>query len=120
LPVNQLPLSLMAMKPSPLASSRRPEIPPKSRYFEVSTSPLRYCSEPKRRWVRSRVSKEGIGRASTSMETGALADGGAGTGTVCARAWAGNTALAAAAMRKRRRVSMGFDQSATTQQMPSW
>ena len=44
-PVNQPPLSLIAMKRSPLASSRRPDNPPKPRNREVRISPLRYSRE---------------------------------------------------------------------------
>src|SRR5712675_1084560 len=61
-PVNQLPLSLIEMKRSPLASSRNPDSPPKPRKLEVRISPLRYSREPNRTRARSRVSKEGIGR----------------------------------------------------------
>src|SRR5437016_5699980 len=71
-PVNQPPLSLMAMKRSPLASSRRPDKPPKPRNREVSTNPLRNSSSPKRTRERSRVSKPASGRALTSIETGAV------------------------------------------------
>jgi hypothetical protein len=44
--VNQLPWSLIEMKRSPLASSRSADSPPKPRKLEVSTSPLRYSSDP--------------------------------------------------------------------------
>src|SRR5712691_10316022 len=73
-PVNQLPLSLMAMKRSPLASSRRPDSPPNPRNDEVKISPLRYSSEPNRVFERSRVSNDGNGRALTSIETGAVTE----------------------------------------------
>ena len=78
-PVNQLPLSLKEMKRSPLRSSRRPDSPPKPRNGEVSTSPLRYCSEPNRTCERSRGSNEAIGRALTSIETGAVTEYSSGT-----------------------------------------
>ena len=77
-PVNQLPLSLMAMKRSPLASSRKPDSPPKPRNREVRISPLRYSSEPNRTRERSRVSNDGIGRALTSIETGAATENSSG------------------------------------------
>src|ERR1700730_13296571 len=73
-PVNQLPLSLKEMKRSPLASSRNPDNPPKPGKREVRTNPLRYSSAPKRVREWSRVSNEGIGRALTSIETGALTE----------------------------------------------
>src|SRR5882762_6590954 len=101
------------MKRSPLASSRNPDSPPKPRKGEVSTSPLRYSSEPKRTCERSRGSNEGIGRALTSIETGAvtenssiLADFGGGWVASCARATPGSAASAkpaAASSRTRRR-----------------
>src|SRR5258708_33213715 len=69
----------MAMNFSPLGSSRNPERPPKPLNFEVRTTPLRYCSDPNLRCERSRRSKEGIGRASISIETGAFAGGGSAT-----------------------------------------
>jgi len=78
-PVNQLPLSLMEMNRSPLASSRSPDSPPKPGKREVRTSPLRYSSLPKRIWERSRLSNDGSGRALTSIETGAVAGFGSGT-----------------------------------------
>ena len=78
-PVNQPPLSLMAMKRSPLASSRRPDNPPKPRNREVRISPLRYSSSPNRTRERSRVSNEGSGRALTSIETGAVTENSSGT-----------------------------------------
>src|SRR5581483_1289333 len=73
-PVNQLPLSLSAMKCSPLASRRMPDRPPKPGKDEVSTSPLRYSSEPKRTCERSRGSKEAIGRAFTAIATGSVTE----------------------------------------------
>ena len=73
-PVNQPPLSEMAMKRSPFGSSLIPDKPPKPRNPEVSTSPLRHSSEPKRTCERSRGSKEAIGRALTSIETGAVTE----------------------------------------------
>src|SRR5262249_31057511 len=73
-PVNQLPLSLTAMKRSPLVSRRMPDSPPKLGKVEVSTSPLRYCSEPNRRRAWSRRSKEGMGIAFTWMATGAVTE----------------------------------------------
>src|SRR5216683_8232136 len=101
------------MKRSPLGSSRSPDSPPKPRKGEVSTSPLRYSSEPKRTCERSRGSNEGIGRALTSIETGAvtenssiLADFGGGWVASCARATSGSAASAnpaAASSRTRRR-----------------
>jgi hypothetical protein len=77
-PVNQLPLSLSAMKRSPLASSRRPDNPPKPRNRDVRMSPLRYSSEPNRTCERSRVSNDGSGRALTSIETGAVTENSSG------------------------------------------
>src|ERR1700751_715552 len=73
-PVHQLPLSLSAMKRSPLALRRMPDSPPKPGKDEVSTSPLRYSSEPKRTCEWSCGSKSGIGRALTSIEAGALTE----------------------------------------------
>src|SRR6267142_458173 len=112
-PVNQLPLSLIEMKRSPLASSRNPDSPPKPRKLEVRTSPLRYSSEPNRTRARSRVSKAGIGRALTSIETGAATENWSGTGCFgggcvasCARAISGIAAdksPAAVDFSKRRR-----------------
>src|SRR3954451_5908372 len=113
-PVNQPPLSLMAMKRSPLGSRRRPDKPPKPRKREVRISPLRYSSEPNRTWARSRVSKDGSGRALTSIETGAVTEYSSGVTcfggfctAVCAAAIAGSAAAespAAAVFRKRRRL----------------
>ena len=80
-PVNQLPLSLMEMKRSPFASSRNPDSPPKPRNRDVRISPLRYSNDPNRTRVRSRVSNAGIGRALTSIETGAVTENS--SGTVC-------------------------------------
>src|SRR6202042_1548668 len=111
-PVNQLPLSLKEMKRSPFASSLSPDNPPKPGNDEVSTRPLRYCSEPNRRCERSRMSNEGIGRALTSIATGAATEfGSAGSGFAggaiadCARSRVGIAANgnAAAEVRKRRR-----------------
>src|SRR5215216_3694742 len=103
-PVNQLPLSLIAMKRSPLASSRRPDNPPKPRNREVRISPLRYSSSPNRRRDRSRVSNEGSGRALTSIETGAMTENSSGTvgfggrwTAVCAAAMAGMAVIESAA-----------------------
>src|SRR6266404_4921112 len=80
-PVNQLPLSLTEMKRSPLASSHRhADSPPKPGKREVSTSPPRYSSAPKRTRWGSRGSKEGIGRALTSIATGAVTDYGLSLG----------------------------------------
>src|SRR5579871_4958675 len=88
-PANQLPLSLREMNRSPLASSRIADNPPKPRKGEVSTNPLRHSSAPKRTCERSRGSKEEIGRALTSIETGAVTKvssfGFAGAGENCAR-----------------------------------
>ena len=70
--MNQLPLSLIAMKRSPLEQRRMPDSPPKRGNDEVSTSPLRYCSEPKRRRVGSPGSKDAMGLAFTSIDTGAV------------------------------------------------
>ncbi len=77
-PVNQVPLSLKEMKRSPLGSSRNPDSPPKPRNLEVRTSPLRYSSEPNRTRARSLVSNEAIGRALTSIETGAATENSSG------------------------------------------
>src|SRR6202011_4581900 len=113
-PVNQLPLSLTEMKRSPLASSHRhADSPPKPGKPEVSTSPLRYSSAPKRRREWSLVSKEGIGRALTSIGAGAVTECSSsaarfgGWVASCARALPGSAASespAAAKFRKRRRV----------------
>ncbi len=73
-PVNQPPLSEIAIKRSPFASSLIPDSPPNPRKPEVSTSPLRYSSEPKRTCERSRGSKEAIGRALTSIVTGVVTE----------------------------------------------
>src|SRR5881275_238155 len=78
-PVNQLPLSLIAMNRSPLASSRSPDSPPKPGKREVSTRPLRYSSLPNRTCWGSRVSNDGSGRASTSIDTGAVSEYSSGT-----------------------------------------
>src|SRR5712664_2242646 len=112
-PVNQLPLSLIEMKRSPLASSRNPDSPPKPRKLEVRTSPLRYSSEPNRTRARSLVSKAVIGRALTSIETGAATENWSGKGCFgggcvasCARAISGTAAdksPAAVDFSKRRR-----------------
>src|SRR6266480_498980 len=101
------------MKRSPLASSRHADSPPKPRKFEVRISPLRYSSDPKRVRERSRGSKAGIGRALTSIETGALTKDssanacfGGGCVASCARAMAGIAIAetpAAVDVRKRRR-----------------
>ncbi len=113
-PVNQLPLSLMAMKRSPFASSRNPDSPPKPRNREVRISPLRYSSEPNRKWPRSLVSNEGSGRALTSIETGAATESSSGVGCfgggwtpTCAFAISGTASAespAAVDFRKRRRL----------------
>src|SRR5436190_10146962 len=101
------------MKRSPLASSRRPDSPPKPRNFEVRISPLRYCSDPKRTCERSRVLKEASGRAFTSIETGAVTEYssglyfGGGCTAVCARSGAAPAVAkspAAVDVRKRRRL----------------
>src|ERR1019366_6472321 len=102
------------MKRSPLASSRNPDSPPKPRNPEVRISPLRYSSEPNRRCERSRVSNEGIGRALTSIETGAATENssavacfGGGWVASCARANCGIAIVespAAVDCRKRRRL----------------
>src|SRR4030081_325173 len=112
-PVNQVPLSLMAMKRSPFGSSRNPDSPPKPRNREVRIKPLRYSSDPNRKWPRSRVSKEGSGRALTSIETGTATESSSGLGCFgggwtppCGGAISG-TAIAespAADFRKRRRL----------------
>src|SRR5882672_11203062 len=90
----------MEIKRSPLVSSRHPDSPPKPRKPEVRISPLRYASDPNRTRARSRVSNDGIGRALTSIETGAATENSSGTGgfggactAVCARAICG-TAIA--------------------------
>src|SRR5262245_25404860 len=113
-PVNQLPLSEMAMKRSPFTPSRKPDNPPKPRKGEVSTSPLRNSSSPKRTRERSRVSKPAMGRAFTSIETGSvteyssvLARFGGGCTAACASARSGKTCAtnpAAAASSKPRRL----------------
>src|SRR4030088_3357519 len=112
-PVNQVPLSLIEMKCSPLASSRNPDSPPKPRNREVRINPLRYSSAPKRTRARSRVSNDGIGRALTSLDTGKATENSSGEGcldgggvAVCAWASAG-TSRAAAEARKRRRGRHG-------------
>src|SRR5690349_8824773 len=117
-PVNQLPLSEMAMKRSPLASSRRPDRPPKPRKRDVSTNPLRNSSAPNRTRARSRVSKPAIGRALTSIETGSVTEYssgfvrfGGGCTAVCASACFGSACArnpAAVAVSKRRRLHMGI------------
>src|SRR5258706_3680342 len=98
------------MKRSPLASSHRhADSPPKPGKREVSTSPLRYSSAPKRvRWG-SRGSKAAIGRALTSIATGAATENSSGRvrfGGGCARAPGIAIAESPAAddSRKRRRV----------------
>src|SRR3954470_1322115 len=117
-PVNQPPLSLMAMKRSPLASSRRPEKPPKPRNREVRINPLRYSNDPYRTFERSLVSNDGSGRALTSIETGAVTEyssgfasrGGRST-AVCADVTCGGASVenpAAVDLRKRRRESCQF------------
>src|SRR6478609_6031560 len=116
-PVNQSPLSLNEMKRSPLRSSRSPDNPPKPGKGEVSTRPLRYCSEPNRRCERSRMSNDGIGRAVTLIATGALTETGPGAsgfagGSIadcaCASpAIAADERPAAAEVRKRRRERRG-------------
>src|ERR1700730_11794846 len=113
-PVNQLPLSLKEIKRSPLASSRKPDSPPKPRKPEVRTSPLRYSSVPNRRRERSRVSKDGSGRALTSIGTGAATEYSSGGGGFdggwvanCAHAPPGIASVespAAVDVRKRRRL----------------
>jgi hypothetical protein len=114
-PVNQAPWSLNEMKRSPLASSRNPDSPPNPGNRDVSASPLRYSSDPKRTCARSPRSNEAIGRALTSIETGAVTEVSSGTtgfsgGSVadCAHAIHG-IAMAespiAPDIRKRRRVT---------------
>src|SRR5690348_14303142 len=116
-PVNQPPLSEMAMKRSPLASRRRPDSPPKPRNPDVSTRPLRNSSSPKRVRDRSRVSKPASGRALTSIETGAVTEYssglyfGGGRNAVCAVARFGSASPrnpAAAVVSKRRRLNRGI------------
>src|SRR6185437_11278618 len=112
-PVNQLPLSLKEMKRCPLLSSLMPDKPPNPGKLEVSTRPLRNCSEPNRTREWSRGSNEGIGRALTSIETGEAMECSSGIACLedgpaadCARASAGKAASdnpAAADFRKRRR-----------------
>jgi hypothetical protein len=92
-PVNQLPLSLIEMNRSPLASSRNPDRPPKPGKREVRTRPLRYSSDPNRTCARSRGSKEGIGRALTSIETGTAAENSS-DGVVFGGAWVASCARA--------------------------
>src|SRR6185369_10784228 len=115
-PVNQPPLSLIAMKRSPFASRRRPDNPPNPRNREVRMSPLRYSSSPKRTRDRSRVSNEGSGRALTSIETGVVTENSSGTAgfggrctAVCASVTPGTAATEspAAAYFKKRRRPMG-------------
>src|SRR5579871_5996020 len=108
-PVNQWPWSLNEMKRWPRASSRNPDNPPKRGKDEVSTSPLRYSNAPKRVRSWSWRSNQRMGRALTSIETGASAStvelAEAGDATNCALAIPG-TAIAdrpAAILRKRRR-----------------
>src|SRR5258705_11445721 len=112
-PVNQLPLSLMAMKRSPFGSSRRPDKPPNPRNEEVRISPLRYSSASKRTRERSRVSNDGNGRALTSIATGAVTEYSSGlyfggrSNAVCAGANCGSATAespAAVDFRKRRRL----------------
>ena len=89
-PVNQLPL--VADGNEALALRRRGEIPdspPKPRNREVRISPLRYSSAPNRTRERSRVSKEGIGRALTSIATGAATVNSSGAIGFCACGVAG-------------------------------
>jgi hypothetical protein len=108
-PVNHVPLSLNEMKRSPLVSSRNPDSPPKARKLEVSTSPLRYSSEPKRTRVWSLLSNDAIGRALTSIATGAATENSSGGIGFCAKAGgaAPATAIPAAEdFRKRRRLSV--------------
>ncbi len=109
-PVNQPPLSLIAMKRSPLASSRKPDSPPKPRNLEVRINPLRYSSAPKRTCERSRLPKEASGRAFTSIETGSVTEYSSGLyfggfcTAVCAQSGAGAAAAkspAAVDVRKR-------------------
>src|SRR6266446_3153762 len=106
------------MKRSPLASSHRhADRPPKPGKREVSTSPLRYSSAPKRRRWGSRGSKAGIGRALTSIATGAVTECssgvarfGGGCVASCARAMPGsaaNESPAAVKFSKRRREMSG-------------
>src|SRR5665213_4273324 len=113
-PVNQAPLSLNEMNRSPLASSRNPDSPPKPGNRDVKASPLRYSSDPKRTRVRSLRSNEAIGRALTSIETGAdteYSSGAVGFGggsvAACALAIRGTAMIESPAtpdIRKRRRV----------------
>src|ERR1700686_1724303 len=113
-PVNQLPLSLIEIKRSPLASTRNPDSPPKPRKPEVRISPLRYSSAPNRTWERSRLSKAGSGRALLPIETGAAAEDrskGAGFGGGAVASWAHAISGIASAenpaavdVRKRRRL----------------
>src|SRR5712675_273432 len=109
-PVNQLPLSLIAMKRSPFGSSRRPAKPRKD---EVRISPLRYSSSPKRTRERSLVSNDGSGRALTSIATGAVTEYSSGlyfggrSSAVCAAAICGSATAETPAtvdFRKRRRL----------------
>src|SRR6266700_3452128 len=112
-PVPQLHFSLKAKKRAPLAASRNADSPPKPRKREVRTSPLRNSNAPKRTWERSRGSKAAIGRALTSIVTGAVtenssatADLGTGWTAACGRAPEGIASVvtpAAAEMRKWRR-----------------
>src|SRR6185295_13474527 len=111
-PVNQLPLSLIAMNCSPLASSRHPDNPPKPRNGEVRTRPERYCNAPKRVRERSRVSNDEIGRAWTSIEAGAATENSSGARgfadgfVACAYAMDGINPAAAEATNRRRVKSL--------------
>src|SRR5882757_6279095 len=108
----------MAMKRSPVASSRRPDKPPKPRKEDVKISPLRYSSEPNRAFERSRVSNDGSGRALTSIVTGAVTENSSGFASrggrstaVCARVIGGSAIAespAAVDLRKRRRERCQF------------
>src|SRR5271169_4689852 len=69
-PANQFPLSLNEMNFSP--SSLIPDSPPNPAKREVRNSPLRYSSAPNRTRERSLRSNEAIGRALTSIDTGAV------------------------------------------------
>src|SRR5258705_5432382 len=67
------------MKRSPLASAHRhADSPPKPGKREVSTSPLRYSSAPKRLRWGSRGSKAAIGRALTAIAAGAATENSSG------------------------------------------
>src|SRR4051812_15996438 len=90
-PRSQCPASVTARKRLPSGSIRSPEMPPKSVDGEVNTSPPRNSSLPKRRRSWSRLSKEVIGVARTSMRPCASAGAAASRSAAAARSTAGET-----------------------------